>query len=93
MKACYYNTPLNEDRRRKEKMNYIYTLYKIDKIRNDIKYLFDFENMEQVANFINRSYSRIKHLKIIYNTIDNLDFQELENDYIIIKELDKEYTN
>lgn len=73
--------------------DYIYTLYKIDKSINDIKYIDDFENVEQLSNYINLSLSRVKHQKIMYNSIDNINLQDINSNYLIIKELDDEYTS
>ena len=72
--------------------DYIYTLYKIDKQNNDIQYIDDFENMEQLSNYINLSLSRVKHQKIMFNSIDNINLQNINSNYLIIKELDDEYT-
>ena len=73
--------------------NYIYTLYKIDKIHDDIKYIDDFENMEQLSDYINLSLSRIKHKKIMFTSIDNINLNNIQDNFLIIKELDADYTN
>lgn len=69
---------------------YTYCIYYVDNLKNDIKYIEEFNNTEDLA----RAYN-LKNKKSIYNYIinglDNINLlnlkHKLKDNYIIIKDL------